>query len=181
MKSPKVFGIGFHKTGTTSLAHALTILGYRVTGPNGYDNPRIAEEVEAMAKHLIAHFDGFQDNPWPVLYKQIDSWIPDARFILTLRPEEEWINSVVNHFGDESTPMRAWIYGYNFASPRGNERTYLERFRKHNQEVVDHFKGREHKLLIMNITEGDGWDSLCPFLGCAKPGVPFPHANRRLK
>jgi hypothetical protein len=30
----KVFGIGFHKTATTSLAKALSYLGYRVTGPN---------------------------------------------------------------------------------------------------------------------------------------------------
>src|SRR5215472_9937783 len=39
----KVFGIGFHKTATTSLAKALSYLGYRVTGPNWVDNPNPAE------------------------------------------------------------------------------------------------------------------------------------------
>ncbi len=29
-RRPKVFGIGFHKTGTTSLGRALRALGYRV-------------------------------------------------------------------------------------------------------------------------------------------------------
>jgi UDP-N-acetylmuramate-alanine ligase len=40
----KVFCIGFHKTGTTSLAVALKTLGYRVTGPNGVHDPDIAGE-----------------------------------------------------------------------------------------------------------------------------------------
>jgi hypothetical protein len=40
----KVFGIGFHKTATTSLATALSYLDYRVTDPNWVDNPNIAEE-----------------------------------------------------------------------------------------------------------------------------------------
>ncbi len=35
----KVFCIGFHKTGTSSLAVALKTFGYRVTGPNGVNNP----------------------------------------------------------------------------------------------------------------------------------------------
>ena len=59
----KVFGIGFHKTATTSLAKALSYLGYRVTGPNWVDNPNIAEEVYEMAFEFAHKFDAFQDNP----------------------------------------------------------------------------------------------------------------------
>lgn len=44
MKS-KVFCIGFHKTGTTSLELALIRLGYRVTGSFGTKDPHIACEV----------------------------------------------------------------------------------------------------------------------------------------
>ena len=33
MKETRVFGIGFHKTGTTTLDVALTVLGYKVLGP----------------------------------------------------------------------------------------------------------------------------------------------------
>ena len=106
----KVFGIGFHKTATTSLAKALSYLGYRVTGPNWVDNPNPAEKVYKMAFELANKFDAFQDNPWPTLYKELDRKFPGSKFILTLRPSDEWIRSVVNHFGNEETPMREWIW-----------------------------------------------------------------------
>jgi len=48
----KVFGIGFHKTATTSLAKALSYLGYRVTGPNWVYDPNPAEKVYKMAFEL---------------------------------------------------------------------------------------------------------------------------------
>jgi len=43
--SVKIFGISFHKTGTKSLARALSSLGYSVTGPNGTRDPEIATQV----------------------------------------------------------------------------------------------------------------------------------------
>ena len=39
---PKVFCVGFHKTGTKSLGAALATLGYRVAGPRGTLDPQIA-------------------------------------------------------------------------------------------------------------------------------------------
>src|SRR5438309_7687244 len=107
----KVFGIGFHKTGTTSLAKALSYLGYRVTGPNGVNNPDITREVYNMAFDLAKRFDAFQDNPWPILYKELDERFPGSKFVLTVRSTSDWIKSVVNHFAEEETPMREWIYG----------------------------------------------------------------------
>ena len=70
---PKVFCIGFHKTGTKSLARALEILGYRVTGPNGTRDPRIAERALPMALDIAARFDAFNDNPWPILFRELDA------------------------------------------------------------------------------------------------------------
>ena len=174
---PKVFCIGFHKTGTKSLARALEILGYRVTGPNGARDPRIAEHALPMALDIASRFDAFNDNPWPVLFREMDAAFPGARFILTRRAPETWIASVVRHFGDERTPMREWIYGPGLGAPRGNERAYLDRFRGHNEDVIEHFSGREC-LLTMDITAGDGWERLCGFLGMPIPDRPFPHVNR---
>ncbi|HEX8335676.1 MAG TPA: sulfotransferase [Pyrinomonadaceae bacterium] len=34
------------------------------------------------------------------------------------------------------------------------------------------------RLLVMDITAGDGWEVLCPFLGVEIPDRPFPHENR---
>lgn len=171
----KVFGIGFHKTGTTSLAKALSILGYRVTGPNGVADADIANNVYTMAVDLVKKFDAFQDNPWPLLYRELDSKFPASKFILTIRPTSAWIKSIQNHFGEEDTPMRKWIYGVGH--PSGNEAIYIERYERHNHEVIEYFKNRTQDFLILDITRGEGWEKLCPFLEKPIPTVSFPCAN----
>lgn len=176
---PKVFCIGFHKTGTKSLAVALKKLGYRVTGPNGMYDPKIERNAIAMANQLTEKYDAFQDNPWPVIYKELDGKHPNSKFVLTLREPDSWIRSQVKDFGSKETPMRKWIYGVG--CPKGNEDIYLKRFREHNNDVENYFKDRPQDLLVMNLTKGDGWEKLCPFLGVEIPNTPFPHANRASK
>lgn len=172
----KIFCIGFHKTGTTSLAQALNILGFSVTGPNGVNDPNIAQNAQALIARLVNQFDAFQDNPWPLFYKELASEFPDAKFILTYRDPEKWLSSQVRHFGKQETPMRKWIYGVG--CPEGNERIYLQRYNKHNRDVATYFKKKRKPLLVMNLEKGDGWDKLCPFLGLPQPTASFPHANR---
>jgi hypothetical protein len=46
---------------------------------------------------------------------------------------------------------------------------------EHNERVQADIPA--HRLLVMNIIEGDGWDKLCPFLGTKIPSLPFPHEN----
>jgi hypothetical protein len=175
---PKVFGIGFHKTGTTSLRRALEMLGYRVTGPNGVHRKGMDTAMAmAMARDLLPKFDAFQDNPWANLFREMDTQAPGSRFVLTVRPEQDWLRSVVGHFGPRSTPMREWIYGPGLGSPIGNESLYMARYRRHNREVLEHFGRRSDDLLMMDITSGDGWDELCSFLGRPVPDRPFPHSN----
>jgi hypothetical protein len=173
---PKVFCIGFHKTGTKSLAKALSMLGYRVTGPNEVRNVSIRQQVLEIAPLLVARFDAFQDNPWPILYRELDEWYPRSKFILTLRPTNEWIASVVSHFGGAETPMREWIYG--FGDPRGHEMRYVEIYERHNREVLRYFQDRPGDLLVLRIAAGDGWQKLCAFLGANEPIGRFPSLNR---
>jgi hypothetical protein len=175
MHKAKIFGIGFHKTGTKSLATALQELGYRVTGPDWIDNRNIAREACALAFNLLKEFDAFQDNPWAVLYRELDQNCPGSKFILTLRPTDQWLASVVRYFGHKNTPMRKWIYGVGH--PAGNEAIYRERYERHNSEVLEYFKDRPDDLLILRITEGEGWQPLCSFLKRKVPQRRFPHVN----
>ncbi|MFO7936466.1 MAG: sulfotransferase [Kiritimatiellia bacterium] len=172
----KVFCLGFHKTGTSSLALALKKLGYRVTGAHGIHDPDIAENVLPMVRSLVSKYDAFQDNPWPIIYKELDHEYPGSKFILLLRDPESWIKSQVKYFGSRTTAMREWIYGVG--CPEGNEDVYLKRFMEHNEEVTRYFKDRPDDLLVMNLAEGDGWEKLCPFLGVDVPDIAFPHANK---
>ena len=174
----KVFCIGFHKTGTTSLEMALKKLGYTVTGSFGTKDPDIANKVHEMAYAMVEKFDAFEDNPWPILYRELDERFPDSKFVLTRRPTENWIRSQVKDFASTETPMRRWIYGEDAGCPLGNEETYTVRYERHNREVQEYFADRPNDLLIIDLPNDDGWSRLCPFLGHTVPDEPFPHANK---
>ena len=173
---PKVFCIGFHKTGTTSLAVALKKLGYRVTGSFGTKDVDISEKVQRLAFEKVLEYDAFQDNPWPILYQELDKKFPDSKFILTCRSSESWIHSQVRDFGLTETPMRKWIYGVG--CPEGNQDIFIARYERHNREVLAYFKHRPDDLLVFELPQGDGWAELCPFLGHDIPDDSFPHANK---
>lgn len=173
----KVFGIGFHKTGTSSLAVALSQLGYRVTGPNWVYHGNIARTYLKRARAASHKYDAFQDNPWPLVYREMDEMWPDAKFILTYRDTDRWYQSQVGHFGTDVTPMRKMIYGRNRGRPEGNEQHYKATYDAHNAEVRAYFKDRPGKLLEINFSEGPRWDPLCDFLGRPVPETDFPHAN----
>ena len=173
----KVFCVGFHKTGTTTMKHALEILGYRVTGPNATRDPDIAVRLDRLVEGLAQKFDAFQDNPWPLVYRKMDALYPGSRFILTLRDEGEWFASNLRHFGTEPSPMRELIYGPGNGFPAGHEALYKDRMRRHNAEVAAHFAARPDDLLTLDVTQDAAWPRLCTFLGEPVPAVPFPHAN----
>jgi hypothetical protein len=172
----KVFGIGFHKTGTTSLARALRLLGYRVTGPNGVGDPDIRTKLFPMVEVLSRQFDAFQDNPWPLVYQHMDQMHPQSKFILTIRDPDQWAASQAKYFGRQSTPMRQMIYGVGF--PEGNEEIYKSRMKQHNEEVIEYFKNRPNDLLVIDLTAQNEWEPICRFLDEPIPRAPFPHANQ---
>jgi hypothetical protein len=155
---------------------ALKTLGYRVTGPNGINDQNIDKNIHSIAKSLVREYDAFKDNPWPIIFKEMDAMHPNSKFLLTVRDSESWIKSQVRHFGRHETPMRKWIYGVG--CPEGNEGTYIKRLEEHNKEVIDYFKDRPDDLLVFDLAKGDGWEKLCPFLKADIPNIPFPHANK---
>ena len=95
----KIFGIGFQKTGTSSLNEALAILGYRAGGGLRLNHPKgvyipppfTNETVMAVARKRALEADAHNDNPWPLLYREMDAEFPGAKFILTVRDTDRWI------------------------------------------------------------------------------------------
>ncbi len=178
-RPPKVFGIGFHKTGTSTLTEILRAFGYRVTGPNWTTEEDIADTYLERCRALSRTYDGFQDNPWPLVYREMDRMWPGSKFILTTRDEDKWIQSQIKHFGRRETPMRRLIYGEKYGRPAGNADHYVSVFRAHNAAVRDYFRGRENDLLEIDLTKTPQWQPICDFLGVDVPDLPFPHANSR--
>lgn len=175
----KIFCIGFHKTGTSSLSEALRILEYRVCGAVGVSDPHIGERALQTALRYVPRYDAFRDNPWPVLFRDLDRLFPGSKFILTTRDMDSWIKSAVGHFDRQDTPMRKWIYGAGH--PLGNEALYVQRHKDHIADALEYFYGRADDLLVLSLIEGEGWEKLCPFLDRPIPTQRFPHVVPKQK
>lgn len=161
-------------------------LGYAARGSYKTRDP---EFVSRLARHELDELFGiaergeaFHDNPWPIFYRELDLRFPGSRFILTLRDCASWIRSALNHFGsqaDPRSPMRQLIYGA--PTPVSHEDAYVERFRRHNEEVKAYFAGRPQDLLAIDLSERDALQPICDFLGRRSWRLRrMPHENRRL-
>ena len=173
---PRVFCIGWHKTGTSSLGHALNQLGYTVLGCRLDMVHPLRQENMSEVVSLAGEFDALQDVPWAALYRDLDQAYPGSRFILTEREEQSWLHSALRHFNATDIPLHAWLYGEGVM--RGNEQLYIDRYRRHNREVREYFTERPEELLVLDFAQGDGWSELCEFLGEPAPNRAFPHANK---
>ena len=185
---PRVFGIGMHKTATTSLHHAFEILGYDSWHwSSAHAAKAIWREMNQIGRSLILErYDALCDLPIPLLYQQIDRAYPGSKFILTFRDERNWLHAVMRHF---STSYNKWRAGWNqdpftnrvhqilYGRQDFEPDIFLSRYRRHNAEVLEYFRNRPDDLLIMNMDRGDGWAALCGFLGCSVPTTPYPYLN----
>lgn len=183
-KQRKVFGIGFQKTGTTTLGVILDRLGYRTAGFNEFrDMARrdtvTFEEVEARAMELMAGHDAAKDSPWPILFRSLDRAFPGSRFIHVTREPDAWIRSAVKDFGEHHSALRQLIYGS--AHPKGNEAAWLERYERHNREVREYFADRPEDFLSLRLEDGVTFEKICPFLGEPMVAEGSPRANTWLK
>ena len=190
MAQMKIFGVGFHKTGTSSLHRAFGMLGYRAIHGDGTGSKHGGDEGVSLIRQIqsgdydlatLSLYDAFTDNPYFTIWRQLAEKFPEAKFILTERDEAEWLNSCVRYYrGRRTRPMREWMFGEH-ADPSANEaaaQAWLTAYQNHNRSIREYFSSQPDRLLVMNVMKGDGWGKLCPFLGRAIPRAAFPHANQ---
>jgi hypothetical protein len=174
----KVFGIGLGRTGSMSLARAMRILGYK--------SIHSIKDFNCIKKHTFCG-----DIEISGRYKFLDYAYKDAKFILTIRDLESWLDSnrrwAANRKGEPwglkgFTGISIWraLNRWNlYEIAHYDEDTYIRAYYRHHAGVYDHFAERKDKLLTLNVCGGDGWEVLCPFLGIEKiPDVRFPHTHR---
>lgn len=173
---PRVFCIGWHKTGTTTMGIALLELGYTVLGCRlDMAKPLMSGDKETPIQ-LAGNFDALQDIPWAGLFKELDEAYPGSKFILTIRDEDSWMNSATKHFKDKFCLLHQYHYGVDVLI--GNESIYRRKFRQHYEEVYRYFLNRPEDLLTIDFAIGEGWEKLCSFLDEPIPSKPFPYGNK---
>lgn len=97
---PKVFCIGYNKTGTTTLEKVLIDIGYRM--PNQAKQEKLVVEKLFRGDYkplfdLCKEYDAFQGMPFSqgITYAILDAMFPGSKFILTIRDSEVWFESLV--------------------------------------------------------------------------------------
>jgi hypothetical protein len=185
----RVFGIGMHRTATTSLHHAFETLGFDSWHwRTGNDARLIWEEMNSGLgsgrSATLEKWYALCDLPIPLLYRKLDAAYPGSKFILTLRNEQAWLNSVKWLWSDRNPDRWTWdafpvsdkLHTALYGRRDFNADVMLARYRRHNAEVREYFKGRGD-LLVMDMDQGHGWPELCGFLGCTIPAQPYPSSN----
>ena len=176
----KIFGIGLSKTGTTSLASALEMLGYRTKDYPGVETYR-PDDLASLDPELLENHDAFTDTPIPSLYRALDRAYPGSRFILTVREMDGWLKSCRKQFtqkhAEKQNEAHNRLFVELYGTPVFDEVLFRSGYERFVQGVKEYFKDRPGDLLILDVTAGEGWEKLCPFLGKPIPDVPFPKAN----
>lgn len=183
----RIFGIGMHKTGTTSLCRALTMLGFDAAHWVSARWARdVWEEMESKGHSptLERHY-AVADLPIPLLYKELDHAYPGSKFILCVRPEQEWADSVAHHWTPANPFRYTWdedcfthkVHHLLYGRKTFDRDAMLDRYRLHNAEVRQYFRNRPADLLIMDMKRNSIWPKLCNFLGILAPVEPYPREN----
>lgn len=200
-KKDKVFAIGFNKTGTTSLEKALKefdyITGHQRDGEKLLDD-LLMDNYESLFKHCQKG-EAFQDFPFstPNIYKKLDKWFPNSKFILTIRDDDEqWFNSISNFhsklWGNGKIPTEIdlknadYIYkgypykfiNYIFGPNLYNKELYKSIYNKHNNNVINYFKNRPNQLIIINVATKADYKRLYEFLDKTPTRSSFSWENK---
>jgi hypothetical protein len=177
---PRVFCIGLNKTGTSSFHEAMTTLGYESLHWGGPALRRFIEvsleSGEPLLSRLDQRFDAFSDiQVLSSNFELLDAQYPGSRFVLTVRPVDEWIDSRRRHVEANQRRKAAGEYHGRFLTvdPDG----WRAEWDEHVTRARRYFAGRDD-FLELDITECRGWQPLCGFLGVREPDAPFPWVNR---
>lgn len=178
--SSKLFGIGLSKTGTTSLAHALEILGYRTKDYLGISRYSRGD-LSSIDLDVLDQYDALTDTPIPSFYRELDVRYPNSKFILTVRDREGWLKSCKKQFTQRLAEKQNEAHKRLFLDLYGtdvyDEQKFISGYETFVGGVIEYFKNRPLDLLVIDVAGGDGWEKLCPFLGKPIPDGPFPKAN----
>jgi hypothetical protein len=166
----KIFGLGFSRTGTTTLNETLNNMGYKV---RHYPRPKSAIELAALKGGSInsqepnTQYDGATDIPV----------IPFCK--------EEWLTRIEKYFEEKRNVshllgyeeiMRKTVYGDVFF----DRKKYEQAWDRHDKEVREYCKNRPNDFLILDILGGsDKPKKLYDFLEHDNPPEEFSHWNKK--
>lgn len=179
----KIFGVGLNRTGTLTLSHALSHMGFRSQHWAALNYKLFRTQKYDELCEVADAFDALTDWPWPLMVgKLIERYGEEARFVLTTRADPDiWLRSLARHATrkDDRAARKVRKALFGAAHPNSDPEHHKQLYINHNAAIRGFFKrsGRSHQLLEVCWDRGDGWEQLSPFVGHEVPAIPFPHRN----
>ncbi len=165
---PKVFVIGYFKTGTTSVGKALELLGFKHSSFNHYVFRKLYKKGKLDKIILFtSKFESFDDAPWlkedviPIL----DKAFPKSKWIYLERDEESWKRS-----------LKRWKASLNKVS--NPEKGWMD-YQNHANFILKYFEEKsKSNFITLDVRDPEGFKKLGIFLGKISPTPFFPHYNK---
>ena len=195
--SVRVIGLGFGRTGTSSLREALGVLGitpvYHMS--EWRDRPEHDEYWLGRLRgdpidwaELFADYEGIVDWPAVGYWRELIDTFREAKCILTVRDPAAWHASVMKTIYPtiragltSDRPRRQRMSEHNtslildgiFSGKAADASHAISVYEAHNRAVQQAVPA--DRLLIYDVSEG--WEPLANFLGVEPPEPAFPHRN----
>lgn len=177
---PKIFFVGFNKTGTRSLHFFMKLNGIS-SAHNTYRRFRILGTASSLAKRIkqnndlklpiltgLNHITAFSDLTYldvdqvieaNAYFREFTSQYPDSYTILNLRPVEDWLVSRANHRDGWFLERYARATGL---SPSDVLEAWRKQFYAHSEAVISYYKDSP-RFMQFDISR-DKPEQICDFL-----------------
>ncbi|HUQ35394.1 MAG TPA: sulfotransferase [Aestuariivirga sp.] len=192
----KYFGISFHRTATRSLNEAMNSAGipslhfpsqignvnYQRLVAKSWNRPDLV--LECLQPVLNA-YDGHTDVPWPGLWREIFTSMPQSRFIIVLRDPEKWWHSLSLHWRLQFVRRKLSIFERIQYAPYipdcaretfGPEHRdlFIDAYNKHIEDVCGQIPS--DRLLVLDLMDTEKAAQLGSFLQTGRTPI-FAHHN----
>ncbi len=153
-QKPKVFCIGFNKTGTSSLHHLFEEMGYRSYHGERWRN----------VKHnpLLRAYDCFSDGI-PSDFRWLDRAYPGSKYILQVRDLDRWVVSRLGHIQREKE-QGTYRESEYWSDDEKAIKTWVKQRNDYHISVMKHFMNRSDFLVVNFIRNEDSAENVARFL-----------------
>ncbi len=147
----KIFVIGGHKCGTTSLHEWFLSKNLKsIDGQFWAGKPNTSEFKKELVDNNDCFSDHFAEYNKGYIIRKLFKAYPDAYFILNYRDLESYCKSLLNHLLNNELENKNWRWS-------GNGSGFANRIintHNTNQYALKYFKKYPKKLLVINVCNG---------------------------
>lgn len=121
MLPKKIIGIGLPRTGNVTLAACVRqLFEFQTVGWNKQAAEAVVGNDWRTVQEMAAGNRCLTELPWAAIFRKLDTWFPDSKFVLTYRDPHTWIESMTEQIDKIRNPER--LVGQNSGDGSSEQR-----------------------------------------------------------